>query len=28
VTSCVIGDRSGGKFSTVMPASTILELIE
>lgn len=28
VTSGVIGDRSGGKFSTVMPASTILELIE
>lgn len=28
VTSGVIGDRSGGKFSTVMPSATILDLIE
>ena len=28
VTSGVIGDRSGGKFSTVMPSATILDLME
>lgn len=28
VTSGVIGDRSGGKFSTVMPSATILDLID
>lgn len=28
VTSGVIGDQSGGKFSTVMPCSTIVDLLE